>query len=934
MTENRHTPSSRFAETMLPGTTTPRPGAVQESRKQQVQDILPPLPFQIESWIVTEIHASGGMGVTFLGTEEGNPEHRIVLKMPLTFDPDIIERFRNEIRVLSELDHPNIVKFVGSGEVVLEIAGQSCQLPWLAMEYVAGQSLRAKLLTSKRMSWQETFAFLESVLGGLVYLHRRNLCHRDIKPDNLIYDPVTRNWKLVDFGIAKNMVANPQLTMTIAQSDPGALDYMSPEQIAGEQVDTRSDIYSLGKTAWEALIGQVPRVGTPYPSVELGTSAVPADVDKLIEKMVAHRPEARFQEPSEVLEALATGMSVIDRKKRAQIRNTKVRRTLKLTVASAAILLCAAVVLKGLGEQKAEDCVKDLSPVSAIHKLNSLNWFWRFCGRIKINKELDELGPGADREKTAMVSAHDHILADSQTPPLDDQQKSDLCDNFLKSYATDFAGTQQVLDIQTKKDDLLVALVTKKVNDLLAAAGDAEKKGDAAQAQAKTQQALQLCDDAKSQVAGSTPRIEISNLRNQTAVEYSKAQLVKIRQDLNENDQGSVVQAQRATVQLEKELLGANSETQAFLGKLDDALWKMQTDQYKVAFDHGDYTQAREALDRYAEISEIKGHKRQLDEMLAALRQTEDETDWKTIGASAQQNFDQQAFHLAKLDYDNYLGKWKDRKGKHVAEAQSGLAKVTQAQFEHLLHIEDFDDYRAALRQCMDDYPNEKDNIVAGQRILVNKAYGLMLDAWNAAKGDDKASLGTALDRVGQINWELAETDKRQYLGTLRDAMSACLRDPGQQSALRAIYYFERPPADCIKLKTAPTVYLITPQSVSVEMSDALFGSLKRTWSPNAKPRLIVNVCSNDQSKNYPTQAEVSSDKEGIESKSITQALPQTGIYFDTASQDIQIIFKDEAMWGGFKDIVLIGSGSDLIAHTQLTWTSEGTNIAFSFTSQ
>jgi serine/threonine-protein kinase len=330
-------PDERRAETLLPGSQAPEPAKdFTPSPADSAAEIS--LPLDLGTILVTEVLARGGMGITFLGTAVKDSNRRVVVKIPLTPETHLLDRFKNEVRILSQLDHPNIVRFVDAGESDIPFNKDTRKLPWLAMEYVSGASLRAMLKKQPKAEWKDVHLLLENVLRALDHLHSKNLCHRDIKPDNLIYDPQASTWKLVDFGIAKELIDNLRLTMTMVESNPGAWDYMSPEQSRGQHLDIRSDIYSLGLTAWEALIGVVPRPGASFPSAMLGPDSVPPDVDKLIARMTAHRAEDRYQSPSEALAALQEGAGVIEKKEKGRKQRSKLLRCLVATTGTAALI--------------------------------------------------------------------------------------------------------------------------------------------------------------------------------------------------------------------------------------------------------------------------------------------------------------------------------------------------------------------------------------------------------------------------------------------------------------------------------------------------------------------------------------------------------------------------------------------------------------------
>ena len=171
-----------------------------------------------------------------------------ILNPGIATDLEFLERFKREARASGSLNHPNIVGAFGAGE----IEGH----PFLAMEFVDGESLRDRLKRLGRLPEREALSLLKSVAAGLGYAHAQGIIHRDVKPDNVLLGR-DGSVKLTDLGLAKSIEDDQRLTKTgIALGTP---HYISPEQARGERnVDRRSDIYSLGATLYVLLTGQVP----------------------------------------------------------------------------------------------------------------------------------------------------------------------------------------------------------------------------------------------------------------------------------------------------------------------------------------------------------------------------------------------------------------------------------------------------------------------------------------------------------------------------------------------------------------------------------------------------------------------------------------------------------------------------------------------------
>jgi protein kinase-like protein len=247
---------------------------------------------------------SGGMGAVYRATDPSL--HRYVAIKVLTHrDPRYIERFRREARVLAKIVHPAIIQ-------IYEIVGSDGDThdPYIVMEYFEGRALDA-LLKDGPLGAPQVVPLLRQCAEGLRKAHANNVIHRDIKPGNLMLSP-KGEVKILDFGIAKLPDARTDLT---GQAVLGTPYYMSPEQATGYAIDARSDIYSLGITAFHLLTGRKPfeakskvdvmlmQVKAPLPDI---ARLVPCDprVVALVEKMCAKKPAERFQSCDELLLAL------------------------------------------------------------------------------------------------------------------------------------------------------------------------------------------------------------------------------------------------------------------------------------------------------------------------------------------------------------------------------------------------------------------------------------------------------------------------------------------------------------------------------------------------------------------------------------------------------------------------------------------------------
>ena len=167
-------------------------------------------------------------------------------------DPDAVRRFAREARTVAGLDHPNIVRT----EAIEQIADRAVAI---IMEHVPGGTVRDRLREFGSLGAEDAEGILRDVASALGYAHRHGIVHRDVKPENIFLDPTRRRALLSDFGIARPI--DTEAVITLLGDALGTPQYMSPEQIDGEVVDGRSDIYSLGVLGWELLTGRRPWAG-------------------------------------------------------------------------------------------------------------------------------------------------------------------------------------------------------------------------------------------------------------------------------------------------------------------------------------------------------------------------------------------------------------------------------------------------------------------------------------------------------------------------------------------------------------------------------------------------------------------------------------------------------------------------------------------------
>jgi serine/threonine protein kinase len=193
----------------------------------------------------------GGMAIVYRARDKALDRDVAIKVLPpaMAFDAAFVERFQREARTAAQLEHPNIVPIYGVGQ---KGSGPS-QGIYIVMKQLRGESLAAQLAARGTIPPDEIRAMLRDTAQALAYASRRGVVHRDIKPDNILYDD--DRWVLADFGIAKSMSAR---SLTQSGAAVGTPRYMSPEQARAKPLDVRADIYSLGIVAYQCLVGHVP----------------------------------------------------------------------------------------------------------------------------------------------------------------------------------------------------------------------------------------------------------------------------------------------------------------------------------------------------------------------------------------------------------------------------------------------------------------------------------------------------------------------------------------------------------------------------------------------------------------------------------------------------------------------------------------------------
>ena len=262
---------------------------------------IPPNRKWIWPFELIEQIGEGGMGVVYRARYVVNNREVAVKMLPADVtDPIVLQRFERELEVLKSLKHANIVRCFG---------GQ-CEdkARFYAMELVSGGTLESELQRKGRIGWETVLSYGEQICNALAAAHAQGVVHRDIKPSNFLMTPEGQ-LKLSDFGLA-TMSASRKITQ--AGKTAGTFLYMAPEQIRGQEVTPRTDLYALGCMFYELLTGKPPFIGetpaatlhmhlkTPTPRVATTVLDCPAQLDDLVGRLMEKDPAKRPSSAEEV----------------------------------------------------------------------------------------------------------------------------------------------------------------------------------------------------------------------------------------------------------------------------------------------------------------------------------------------------------------------------------------------------------------------------------------------------------------------------------------------------------------------------------------------------------------------------------------------------------------------------------------------------------
>lgn len=246
---------------------------------------------------------SGGMSVIYKAIDRslGRTVAVKILRPSLTQDPAFLDKFQQEARSVAMMSHPNVV--------TVHDVGSDGPTHYIVMEMVEGQDLKKLIKTHGALSYPKALDYAIQICDGLGFAHRSRLVHADVKPQNILInkDDVI---KVTDFGIAQ--AYTDTMPQTRAEVVWGSPHYFAPEQARGEKPTPASDVYSIGVVMFEMFTGRLPFVGTSQrelamahiqaevPKAKDVNPAVPEEISKIIQKVMAKRPNDRYREADQL----------------------------------------------------------------------------------------------------------------------------------------------------------------------------------------------------------------------------------------------------------------------------------------------------------------------------------------------------------------------------------------------------------------------------------------------------------------------------------------------------------------------------------------------------------------------------------------------------------------------------------------------------------
>jgi len=466
-----------------------------EAETRDVYEHLKGEPPQIEGYEIKKRLGKGGMAEVYLAFQKKlDREVAIKILNPIFLkDGKLLKRFIYEAKTAAKLIHNNIV--------TIHDVGRSGDNHYIVMELL-NESLRDRLKRKGKLSEAKALLIIKTIAAALFYAHNKNIIHRDIKPDNIMFrsdeTPV-----LVDFGIARALDLNTHLTMTGVRI--GTPYYMSPEQCKGEGVYSGSDIYSLGVVLFELLTGDVPYksetpTGVIYRHIQAPIPQLTGKLKKyqpLIDKMMAKEKKERIKNGRELIKIIES-LESDDKSSLAEsivrqdiqkdfstyrLSETFIQRLVKQKKIAAGILIMVIVVLLGLiiyfiiKTNSTNESVSDDQPGNVSAEIQQV-----------LGKGTESPGPHAEQEESKNIENPENLKKKPDSNKLASTKKQDIKE--VKKQTTELNVFEK--EVKIKRDEAL--------------------KKEQMENKVKTVDLVELSREMVAKIDQSLPRVEILNL--------------------------------------------------------------------------------------------------------------------------------------------------------------------------------------------------------------------------------------------------------------------------------------------------------------------------------------------------------------------------------------------------------------------------------------
>jgi serine/threonine protein kinase len=381
---------------------------------------------QLGSYLILDTLGSGGMGEVYLA-QDSRLDRTVALKIlsqDVSADKQRMQRFRQEAKVASSLNQPNILTIFEFGEVD--------SLTFLATEFIDGETLR-DYLRGKRLNLGEILEVSIQILAALDAAHEARIVHRDIKPENVMIRRRDHVVKVLDFGLAKVTEKKPSIVTGVRSDEEavtefktapgrvmGTINYMSPEQAQAQPVDERTDIWSTGVIIYEMVAGMMPFRGAtsshtivqilekePVPLTQLTHGKVPAELQRIVNKSMAKNADERYQTAKDMLIDLRNLQRQLDREAELQRSMTPNRSDLPAIISSGVAVATAETVdaVTESGDKGSRDKRVVLGTVLAVMVIVAATVFGINSWRSARSKSIASApAPASERKLTYSVT--------------------------------------------------------------------------------------------------------------------------------------------------------------------------------------------------------------------------------------------------------------------------------------------------------------------------------------------------------------------------------------------------------------------------------------------------------------------------------------------------------------------------------------------------